>query len=95
VVTLSAGAARPPSWWPRGLARALVALTVVGLVVAAVVFVLASVVDPNPLYPEYPDVGSPIGVPARSTWTPCRRAADRRGPDHAASPGAPLAPPRG
>jgi hypothetical protein len=30
---------------------------------AAVVFVLASVVDPNPLYPEYPDVGSPIGVP--------------------------------
>jgi hypothetical protein len=31
---------------------------------AAAVFVLVSVVTPRPLYPEYPDVGSPIGVPA-------------------------------
>jgi len=39
-------------WWAR-LAAA-----------AAVVFVLVSVVTPRPLYPEYPDVGSPIGVQA-------------------------------
>ena len=39
-------------WWAR-LAAA-----------AAVVFVLVSVVTPRPLYPEYPDVGSPMGVQA-------------------------------
>ncbi|HEV2929175.1 MAG TPA: hypothetical protein VGW74_10830, partial [Propionibacteriaceae bacterium] len=39
-------------WWARLAAG------------AAVVFVLVSVVTPRPLYPEHPDVGSPIGVPA-------------------------------
>jgi len=39
-------------WWARAAAG------------AAVVFVLESVVNPLPLYPEYPDVGSPIGVRA-------------------------------
>jgi hypothetical protein len=39
-------------WWARVAAA------------AAVVFVLASVVDLMPLYPECPGVGSPIGVPA-------------------------------
>jgi hypothetical protein len=39
-------------WWARVAA------------VAAAVFVLVSVVDPSPLYPEYPDVGSPLGIPA-------------------------------
>ncbi|HEV3496337.1 MAG TPA: hypothetical protein VHA34_08315, partial [Actinomycetes bacterium] len=34
-------------WWARLAAG------------AAMVFVLASVVDPSPLYPEYPDAGSP------------------------------------
>jgi hypothetical protein len=33
-------------------------------VAAAAVFLLAQVVAPMPLYPEYPDIGSPIGVPA-------------------------------
>ena len=40
-------------WWARLAAAA-----------AVVVFVLVSVVTPRPLYPEYPDVGSPIGVQA-------------------------------
>jgi hypothetical protein len=31
---------------------------------ATVVFVLASAVGPLPLFPEYPDIASPIGVPA-------------------------------
>jgi hypothetical protein len=31
---------------------------------AAVVFVAASVVDPVPMYPEYPEIGSPLGVQA-------------------------------
>jgi hypothetical protein len=39
-------------WWARVAAA------------AAVVFVLASVVDPVPYYPEYPGIGNPFGVPA-------------------------------
>jgi hypothetical protein len=39
-------------WWARVAAA------------AAVVFVAASVVDPMPLYPEYPGIGNPFGVPA-------------------------------
>jgi hypothetical protein len=39
-------------WWARIAAA------------AAAVFLLAQVVAPMPLYPEYPDIGSPIGVPA-------------------------------
>jgi hypothetical protein len=39
-------------WWARVAAA------------AAAVFLLAQVVAPMPLYPEYPDIGSPIGVPA-------------------------------
>jgi hypothetical protein len=39
-------------WWARAAAG------------AAAVFVLESVVDPVPLYPEYPDMGNPIGVQA-------------------------------
>jgi hypothetical protein len=36
-------------------------------VAAAVVFVLGSVVDPAPLYPEYPTVTNPLGVPPALT----------------------------
>jgi hypothetical protein len=39
-------------WWARVAAA------------AAVVFVAASVVDPMPVYPEYPGIGNPFGVPA-------------------------------
>ena len=39
-------------WWARVAA------------VAAVVFVLASALTPQPVYPEYPDIRSPIGVEA-------------------------------
>jgi hypothetical protein len=39
-------------WWARVAAA------------AAVVFVLGEVFSTQPLYPEYPEVGSPIGVPA-------------------------------
>jgi hypothetical protein len=39
-------------WWARTAAT------------AAAVFLLAQVVAPLPLYPEYPGIGSPIGVPA-------------------------------
>jgi hypothetical protein len=39
-------------WWARVAAA------------AAVVFLLASVVDPMPVYPEYPGIGNPFGVPA-------------------------------
>jgi len=38
-------------WWARVAAA------------AAVVFVAASVVDPMPVYPEYPGIGNPFGVP--------------------------------
>ncbi|HSO56487.1 MAG TPA: hypothetical protein VL330_27950, partial [Actinomycetes bacterium] len=41
-------------WWARVAAA------------AAVLFVLGEVVSTQPLYPEYPEVGSPIGVPALS-----------------------------
>jgi hypothetical protein len=39
-------------WWARIAAA------------AAGMFLLASVVDPSPLYPEYPRIGNPLGVPA-------------------------------
>jgi hypothetical protein len=39
-------------WWARVAAA------------AAVVFVLASVVDPVPYYPEDPGIGNPLGIPA-------------------------------
>ena len=39
-------------WWARIAAA------------AAAVFLLAQVVAPMPLYPEYPEIGSPIGLPA-------------------------------
>jgi signal transduction histidine kinase len=39
-------------WWARVAAA------------AAVVFVLASALTPQPGYPEYPDIRSPIGIPA-------------------------------
>ena len=39
-------------WWARVAAA------------AAAVFVAASVVDPMPVYPEYPGIGNPFGVPA-------------------------------
>jgi hypothetical protein len=42
-------------WWARVAAA------------AAVVFVLGSVVDPAPLYPEYPTVTNPLGVPPALT----------------------------
>ena len=41
-------------WWARVAAA------------AAVLFVLGEVFSTQPLYPEYPEVGSPIGVPALS-----------------------------
>jgi hypothetical protein len=41
-------------WWARIAAA------------AAMLWLLVSIVDPAPLRPEYPDIGSPLGVPALS-----------------------------
>jgi hypothetical protein len=38
-------------WWARFAAA------------AAVVWLLGSIVDPAPLYPEYPDIGNPLAIP--------------------------------
>jgi hypothetical protein len=56
-------------WWARAEAAALV------------VAFLSSALHPRPLYPEYPQIGNPLGVPGRwrtGRWRPPSRSARRR-----------------